>query len=132
MKKILFLLLFIVPFFAVAQNKNEAIVAAFRVNGQPNYGGMLMLPEVLSINEIFLMKKSVSANLIYFEVTIIVTKEGKYPLMYPNYGPIFNDNVKKLFANASAEDTIYIDNITVKTEVEADVKKVNSLMIKVL
>ena len=131
MKKTLFLLLFFVPFFAVAQNKNEAIVAAFRVNGQPNYGGNLMLPEVLSINEIFLMKKSLDANLIYFEVTI-VPKKGKDPVMYPNYGPTFNDNVKKLLNNAAAEDTIYIDNITVKTEKEADVRIVNSLMIKVL
>ena len=131
MKKTLFLLLFFVPFFAVAQNKNEAIVAAFRVNGQPNYGGTLMLPEVLSINEIFLMKKSLDANLIYFEVTI-VPKKGKDPVMYPNYSPTFNDNVKKLLSNAAAEDTIYIDNITVKTEKEADVRIVNSLMIKVL
>lgn len=131
MKKLLFLFFFTASFFANAQNKNTGVMAVFLVNGKPNYGGELMLPEVLSISGLFLIKKGVEANLVSFEVTIIL-KGGKFPFKVTNNGPTLEENAKKIFANANAGDTIYIDNIMVKTNEETTARKVNGLMIRVL
>ena len=131
MKKLLFLFLLTASFFANAQNKNTSVLAVFLVNGKPNYGGELMLPEVLSISGLFLIKKGVEANLVSFEVTII-KKDGKFPFKVMNNGSTLEENAKKIFANANAGDTIYIDNIMVKTSEETTARKVNGLMIRVL
>ena len=90
-----------------------------------------MLPEVLSISGLFLIKKGVEANLVSFEVTII-KKDGKFPFRVMNNGSTLEENAKKIFANANAGDTIYIDNIMVKTGEETTARKVNGLMIRVL
>lgn len=130
MKKILIFLLLFPAILMKAENGNPTVSAALLFNGKTSFGGAMLLPDVLSINQIFLINSEVEVELIFFEVTKI--SKGVNPVMYKNTGAEFDKYLKRMFANAVSEDRFYIDNITVKTKKNGEINVINSLVISVL
>ena len=141
--KILFTLsLIFVTTLAISQESKKNTKETISVNKEKqtnqyavyykNYTGVATIPKKELEEMDTLTVRSLDVNkpmvIVSFEISLLVNGALK---SFVTSGNVLSNEVRKIFKLAKTNSKIYIDNITVKNSITAEIKKVQGMTIKV-